>query len=89
MQEWFEDMSEFVKSIDHKHLLTIGLEGFYGPVSSQEKQSINPGKWYGTLGSDFLSNSKISHVDFASVHAYPDQWYLSWCMLLFVVILEN
>ncbi|KAG6476842.1 mannan endo-1,4-beta-mannosidase 2-like [Zingiber officinale] len=76
LQEWFEDTSEFVKSIDHKHLLTIGLEGFYGPVSSQEKQSINPGKWYGTLGSDFLSNSKISHVDFASVHIYPDQWLL-------------
>ncbi|CAN1231167.1 Mannan endo-1,4-beta-mannosidase 2 [Linum perenne] len=27
-----------------------------------------------TLGSDFIRNSKIPHLDFASVHIYPDHW---------------
>ncbi|WOL02060.1 hypothetical protein Cni_G10779 [Canna indica] len=76
LQEWIEDMAEFVKTIDKKHLLTIGLEGFYGPVSPAAKQNINPGKYYGTLGSDFLRNSRVSSVDFASVHIYPDEWLL-------------
>ncbi|CAL9120849.1 unnamed protein product [Musa acuminata var. zebrina] len=74
LQEWIEEMTEFVKTIDKKHLLTIGLEGFYGPVSPEEKQNINPGKWYSTLGSDFVRNSKVPYVDFASAHIYPDQW---------------
>lgn len=67
-------MAEYVKSIDKNHLLTVGLEGFYGPVSPPEKLSVNPGAWFSTLGSDFLRNSKASHLDFASVHVYPDQW---------------
>lgn len=74
LQEWIEEMSEYVKSIDKNHLLTVGLEGFYGPVSPPEKLSVNPGAWFSTLGSDFLRNSKASHLDFASVHVYPDQW---------------
>lgn len=77
LQDWIEEMAGYVKSIDRKHLLTIGVEGFYGPTSPQEKLSVNPGEWYGTVGSDFIRNSKISTIDFASAHVYPDQWYLS------------
>ncbi|XP_010915420.1 mannan endo-1,4-beta-mannosidase 2 [Elaeis guineensis] len=76
LQDWIEEMAEYVKSIDKKHLLTIGLEGFYGPTSPPEKLSMNPGEWYKTIGSDFIRNSKISAIDFASVHIYPDQWLL-------------
>ena len=74
MQDWIEEMAGFVKSIDKKHLLTVGLEGFYGPTSPPEKLSVNPGEWYSTTGSDFIRNNKISTIDFASVHIYPDQW---------------
>ncbi|KAG1327309.1 Mannan endo-1,4-beta-mannosidase 6 [Cocos nucifera] len=31
LQDWIIDMSSHIKSIDKKHLVTIGLEGFYGP----------------------------------------------------------
>ncbi|XP_059663159.1 mannan endo-1,4-beta-mannosidase 2-like [Cornus florida] len=74
LQEWIEEMSTFVKSIDKNHLLTVGLEGFYGP-ESPKRLTINPGEWAATLGSDFIRNSNISTVDFASVHIYPDQWF--------------
>ncbi|KAL5715497.1 mannan endo-1,4-beta-mannosidase [Ranunculus cassubicifolius] len=75
LQDWVDEMATFVKSIDQNHLLTVGLEGFYGP-SSPEKMSMNPGDWASSLGSDFIRNSKISNIDFASVHIYVDQWIL-------------
>ncbi|XP_058218687.1 mannan endo-1,4-beta-mannosidase 2-like [Rhododendron vialii] len=74
LQDWIEEMSVFVKSIDKKHLLTIGLEGFYGP-KSPKRLTVNPGEWAANLGSDFIRNSKISTIDFATVHIYPDQWF--------------
>lgn len=73
LQNWIEEMAAFVKSIDKKHLLTIGLEGFYGP-KNPKGLTVNPGDWASTLGSDFVRNSKISTVDFASAHIYPDSW---------------
>nr|CAD1823861.1 unnamed protein product [Ananas comosus var. bracteatus] len=70
IQSWISEMAPYVKSIDNKHLLEAGLEGFYGPSSSSENQ-INPGFQVGT---DFIANNQISGIDFATVHSYPDQW---------------
>lgn len=66
-------MSAYVKSIDKNHLLTVGLEGFYG-AQNPKKLTVNPNEWAGMLGSDFVGNSKVSTIDFASVHIYPDHW---------------
>lgn len=73
MQDWLEEMSAFVKSIDNRHLVTIGLEGFYGP-KSPKRLTVNPEDWASRLGADFIRNSQIPNIDFASVHIYPDQW---------------
>lgn len=74
LQDWLEEMAAYVKSIDKKHLLTVGFEGFYGPASPPERLSMNPSEFYGRTGADFIRNSKISNIDFTSVHIYPDQW---------------
>lgn len=74
LQDWINEMSAFVKSIDNKHLLTVGLEGFYGP-KSPKRLTVNPEFWAATLGSDFIRNSEIANIDFASVHIYPDHWF--------------
>lgn len=66
-------MTSFVKSIDKNHLLTVGLEGFYGP-ENPKRSTVNPGEWASALGSDFIRNSKLSTIDFASAHIYPDHW---------------
>lgn len=73
LQEWIEEMSAFVKLIDKKHLLTIGNEGFYGPNDPKDL-TVNPNYWASKLGSDYIRNSKVSNIDFTSVHIYPDQW---------------
>ncbi|CAN1231169.1 Mannan endo-1,4-beta-mannosidase 2 [Linum perenne] len=73
LQDWTDEMSAYVKSIDNNHLLTVGLEGFYGP-KNPKSLTVNPANWAADLGSDFIRNSKIPHLDFASVHIYPDHW---------------
>ncbi|CAN8326259.1 unnamed protein product [Cochlearia groenlandica] len=74
LQDWIEEMTGFIKSIDDKHLLTVGLEGFYGP-KNPKRLSVNPERWASELGSDFVMNSNSSNIDFASVHIYPDHWF--------------
>jgi len=63
-------MAPYVKSIDKKHLLEVGLEGFYGDFVPDRKQ-YNPGF---QVGSDFVSNNLVKDIDFATIHAYPDNW---------------
>lgn len=73
LQTWINEMAKFIKSLDGRHLLTVGLEGFYGKTTPN-KFEVNPGDWAASLGSDFISNSQVEEIDFASVHAYPDSW---------------
>ncbi|KAJ6682144.1 MANNAN ENDO-14-BETA-MANNOSIDASE-LIKE PROTEIN [Salix koriyanagi] len=73
IQAWIAEMASFVKTIDRNHLLEAGLEGFYGP-STPQRNSLNPGL---KIGTDFIANNRIPGIDFATVHAYPDQWLSS------------
>ncbi|XP_015933855.1 mannan endo-1,4-beta-mannosidase 7 [Arachis duranensis] len=70
VQGWISEMASYLKSIDGNHLLEAGLEGFYG----QSKSDSNPNFQVGT---DFIANNQIPAIDFATVHAYPDQWLSS------------
>ncbi|KAJ9543263.1 hypothetical protein OSB04_022970 [Centaurea solstitialis] len=73
LQEWIEEMAYYVKTVDPKHLVEIGLEGFYGP-STPNKVQYNPNTYAQQVGTDFIRNHQILGVDFASVHVYADSW---------------
>ncbi|XP_051131047.1 mannan endo-1,4-beta-mannosidase 6 isoform X2 [Andrographis paniculata] len=73
LQGWIEEMAVYVKSIDPKHLVEIGVEGFYGP-STPNKVGYNPNAYAQRVGTDFIRNHQVLGVDFASVHIYPDSW---------------
>ncbi|KAJ0965209.1 hypothetical protein J5N97_026347 [Dioscorea zingiberensis] len=73
LQAWIAEMASYIKSLDQKHLITVGLEGFYGH-QRPGRLGVNPGQWAASLGSDFIQNSAVEQIDFASVHAYPDSW---------------
>ncbi|KAL7135432.1 hypothetical protein ABFS83_11G095600 [Erythranthe nasuta] len=70
IQDWVAEMSAYVKSIDTKHLVEVGMEGFYGESMPEKKQN-NPGY---EVGTDFIANNLVPHVDFTTIHLYPDQW---------------
>ena len=63
-------MASYVKSVDTKHLLEVGLEGFYGESAPADRQFNLTAK----LGTDFIANNQIPGIDFATIHLYPDQW---------------
>ncbi|KAL0557289.1 hypothetical protein IC582_005815 [Cucumis melo] len=73
LQGWIQEMAVFVKSMDPKHLLEVGLEGFYGP-STPNRVQFNPNTYAQQVGTDFIRNHKVLGVDFASVHIYADTW---------------
>uniref|UniRef100_A0A6N2KLW2 mannan endo-1,4-beta-mannosidase n=1 Tax=Salix viminalis TaxID=40686 RepID=A0A6N2KLW2_SALVM len=73
LQSWITDMAVYVKSMDAKHLLEIGLEGFYGP-SAPDRAQFNPNSYATQVGTDFIRNHQVLGVDFASVHIYADSW---------------
>ncbi|GAB2272077.1 Mannan endo-1,4-beta-mannosidase 6 [Dionaea muscipula] len=74
LQNWIQEMAAYVKSIDPKHLVEIGLEGFYGPSTPNRAQTVNPSAYSSQVGTDFIRNHQAQGVDFASVHIYPDTW---------------
>lgn len=72
VQAWVEEMAPYVKSIDGgQHLVTAGLEGFYGDGAHESKE-LNPwGIYYGT---NYVATHSAPGIDFATIHLYPDVW---------------
>lgn len=75
LQGWLRDMARHVRSLDPNHLITIGSEGFYG-ASTPALMKYNPAEWAGDMGQDFVANTDIPEIDFATVHAWPDNWLI-------------
>lgn len=74
-QSWLSEMSTHVRSLDPNHLVTIGSEGFFGD-STPDMMQYNPQAWARELGQDFVMNTNLPNIDFATVHAWPDNWML-------------
>jgi mannan endo-1,4-beta-mannosidase len=73
LHAWIEEMAAHVKSIDPKHMLEIGMEGFYGP-SVADRLKFNPYSSAQKEGTDFIRNHQALGIDFASVHIYTVGW---------------
>ncbi|KAG8061614.1 hypothetical protein GUJ93_ZPchr0003g18484 [Zizania palustris] len=71
VQAWVEEMAPYVKGVDGKHLVTVGLEGFYGDGEHESKE-LNPwGIYYGT---NYIATHQATGIDFATIHLYPNVW---------------
>jgi len=61
---WTERMGEFVDSLDQRHLVTIGAEGFQADYPANTALA-------GPPGSDFASLCGVPSITLCSAHLYP------------------
>ncbi len=82
---WADTMSTYVKSIDRKHLLSAGDEGFFCLPKSQWFLDAQYGvSGYGpgfgqdcSDGVDTVALASLKNIDLMSFHLYPDSWKVS------------
>ncbi|WP_186315993.1 cellulase family glycosylhydrolase [Catellatospora sichuanensis] len=66
---WADEMTRHVKSVDAKHLVGVGDEGFYCDDPASADWTTNCGE-----GVDSVALGKLPAVDVVSFHLYPDGW---------------
>ncbi|HOA73972.1 MAG TPA: cellulase family glycosylhydrolase [Phycisphaerae bacterium] len=67
---WIAEMAEHIKGIDPNHMVSTGIEGFYGGSHADR----NPDGWMGRCGTDFIDNHRHDAIDFATCHVWPQNW---------------
>jgi len=70
LNTWIGEMSAYIKSIDPNHMVSTGIEGFYGPRHLNR----NTDWWMPFHGQDFIDNHRHPTIDYASCHIWPQNW---------------
>jgi mannan endo-1,4-beta-mannosidase len=60
-------MSDYIKSIDPNHMISVGSEGYFNKNSDDWAYN-------GADGIDSEALLKLSNIDFGTFHLYPDWW---------------
>ncbi|KAJ1569047.1 hypothetical protein HK096_004401, partial [Nowakowskiella sp. JEL0078] len=73
---WYDEISKYIKSIDSKHMVATGDEGF-GITAVSGASSANNYIYSTGAGLDFKTNLALSAIDYGTAHLYPVGWGLS------------
>ncbi|RYZ82475.1 MAG: hypothetical protein EOO68_34355, partial [Moraxellaceae bacterium] len=65
---WTKEMSGHVKSIDPKHLVALGDEGFFN------KSGHSSWAYNGFSGVDWEAILGLPYIDYGTIHMYPGDW---------------
>jgi mannan endo-1,4-beta-mannosidase len=64
--DWVREMSDYIRSIDPSHMISVGDEGFY---------TARHGAMYsGEEGVNHEALIALDNVDYGTFHLYPDHW---------------
>ncbi|HEY8389385.1 MAG TPA: cellulase family glycosylhydrolase [Clostridia bacterium] len=72
--KWAEEMSAYVKSLDNKHLVAMGDEGFFYQKTELAYNNNAKHVYDGSEGTDFDAILNIDTIDFGTYHLYPEGW---------------
>lgn len=66
LDQWVDDLSSYIKSLDPNHLVAAGDEGFFAGGDSSG--------YDGSEGVDHAALLALNHIDFGTFHLYPESW---------------
>ncbi|KAH8660425.1 family 5 putative glycoside hydrolase [Xylariales sp. PMI_506] len=69
--EWATSVSQYIKSLDPNHLVTLGDEGWLTPDDGVGDGSY---AYSGAEGIDWVANLQIPTLDYGVFHLYPNSW---------------
>src|SRR3954453_1169324 len=69
LTDWAGEMTSYLKTLDHKHLVSVGDEGFFCDGPDAPDWIDNCGE-----GVDSIALASLPDVDGMSYHLYPDGW---------------
>jgi mannan endo-1,4-beta-mannosidase len=81
IKNWYEEMSNYLRSIDTNHLITTGEIGFdaFKNLYSDTDLFYNGSSFLvdGFKGTSYFENQFLENIDYLSFHIYPEGWGLS------------
>jgi len=69
---WVGEMARHTKETGAQQMVTVGEEGFY--TWGYGREWLFNSSWAMETGQDFIANHAHPDVDYASIHAWPDNW---------------
>ncbi len=76
LRNWYQEIAQYIKSIDSNHLVGTGEEGFDEGTPSEYTVSDYSNAYVlrAQEGTSYIENTSIPEIDFGSAHWYPNEW---------------
>lgn len=76
IRDWYQDIAQFIKSIDPNHMVSTGEEGFdeSTPSAYSVSQYTNTYILRAQEGTSYILNTQIPEIDYGTAHWYPADW---------------
>ena len=76
LRDWYQDIAQYIKSIDPNHLLSTGEEGFDEGTPSEytSEDYSNTYTLRANEGTSYIMNTEIPEIDFGNAHWYPTEY---------------
>lgn len=79
LRDWYQDIFQYIKSIDSNHLVSTGEEGFDNGSPSIYEESYSNTYWMrANEGTSHFLNSQIPENDMCWWHWYPSEYGFGW-----------
>jgi mannan endo-1,4-beta-mannosidase len=76
LRDWYQEIAEYIKSIDSNHMVSTGEEGFDEDMPNQYSISEYSNTYVlrANEGTSYLMNVAIPEIDYGNAHWYPADW---------------